>query len=236
MTVCSAFKSWSGSELQSLSLRFMTVLNWPLSIKCRAETTSDCCWNEKKGSYFLQNARLIIICTRRMLRTTCFSSRWWGLSLFPFSVLIGRDDTRTPEQTDLNRRQRRIQMMEDGDEEKKRSNSKKGLIEAWGCWTEPWITNGCLHSLLPACRNESQPPLSAGTQSPVSSLKQKKDWEEKKKAIIKRERTRQREEEREGGGGIMRRGGGGEADVCEIREREAHTGCFSYLSVTQEDG
>lgn len=34
----------------------------------------------------------------------------------------------------------------------------------------------------------------------------------------------------------MRRGGGGEADVCEIREREAHTGCFSYLSVTQEDG
>lgn len=170
----------------------------PLSAEQRRHLTA--AEMKKKGSYFLQNARFIIICTRRMLRTTCFSSRWWGLSLFPFSVLIGRDDTRTPEQTDLNRRQRRIQMMEDGDEEKKRSNSKKGLIEAWGCWTEPWITNGCLHSLLPACRNESQPPLSAGTQSPVSSLKQKKDWEEKKKAIIKRERTRQREEERERGG------------------------------------
>lgn len=163
-----------------------------------------------------------------MLRTTCFSSRWWGLSLFPFSVLIGRDDTRTPEQSDLNRRQRRIQMMEDGDEEKKRSNSKKGLIEAWGCWTEPWITNGCLHSLLPACRNESQPPLSAGTQSPVSSLKQKKDWEEKKKAIIKRERTRQREEERGGGDNEARRRRG--RCVWNTRARSSHRMFFLSLS------
>ena len=197
-------------------------------MKCRAETTSDsCCWNlKKKRSYFLQDVWLviIIICTRQMLRTTCFSSRWWGLFLFLFLPWLvemtlgppnrliwtgGRGEYRWW-RTEMRRERWATE-----------SDSKKGLIEAWGCWTEPWITNGCLHSLLPACRNESQPPPhQPGHSRLLARLSKKKG---KKTHYQAREDETEGGREREREEGIMRRGGEGwggwEADVCETRER-----------------
>lgn len=135
-----------------------------------------------------------------MLRTTCFSSRWWGLFLFLFLPWLvemtlgppnrliwtgGRGEYRWW-RTEMRRERWATE-----------SDSKKGLIEAWGCWTEPWITNGCLHSLLPACRNESQPPPhQPGHSRLLARLSKKKGKKTPLSSERGRDRGRKRERER----------------------------------------